>query len=179
MGERMKHKFYTDVSGSVALRVVLCVLSLVVIAIATFWFLSNFRNEQAEDLRLARRFSEDGLQEAFIKLTESPEWSTSFTSGPYEEGGSYSVDFAREVRDDGILYLTVTSTGRSGPITQIAERTVRFVAEVSESGDTTWVPMSLAEEMPAFDEEISEEGEEGDTPQDGDGDAADEAADDA
>jgi hypothetical protein len=121
--------------GGVALRVIICVVSLAALATAIVVLLKTFEADKADDYRKAVLISEYGLQEVLVKqLYKEPGWG-GFTGEPYGEDGTYSVSVAREGRGD-TLYVKIVSTGAVGSITQAKECTLRL--EVSGE-DSVWV----------------------------------------
>ena len=138
------NKRFGNISGGVALRVIVCLVSLLGLWLAIVVFLNVFERDKTDNHRVAEQLSEYGLQVALGKLAESPDWSTEFTDEPYEDGGSFTVAFERDIRN-GVKNITITSTGRSGSITRTTSRTVEFRLIVSAGGDSVWVPAALAE----------------------------------
>ncbi|MDR2693013.1 MAG: hypothetical protein LBB74_02215 [Chitinispirillales bacterium] len=142
------------VSGGVALRLVLCAVSLLVLGGAIFALMSAFKERKADDYRKALSKCDSGLQEAFIRLNPdgsqdlnwlraafagvsgAPGGSEEFKGEPDEDGANFSVLLKRENRGDTLLFRIV-STGSSGSVTQVQERAYRLT--VSGENDSAWV----------------------------------------
>ncbi|GBU23068.1 hypothetical protein R80B4_02982 [Fibrobacteres bacterium R8-0-B4] len=142
------------VSGGVALRLVLCAVSLLVLGVAIAAFMSTFKERKADDYNKAERMRDDGfleafsrlnpdgsqdfggLREAFARVSGKPGLSEEFKGEPDEDGASFSVVFKRENRGDTSLFKIV-STGSSGSVKQVQECTFRL--EVTEENDSVWV----------------------------------------
>ncbi|MCL2689319.1 MAG: hypothetical protein FWE57_05680 [Chitinispirillia bacterium] len=138
MSDTQREKRYKSRSGGVALRVIICAVSLLAAGAVIVFTLRSFESKKAEDYRIALMISEHGLQTAFEKLAQSSDWIEGFSKEPYE-GGSFDVDLERQTRDD-IVYLRIISRGTMGSVTQIKECVFRL--EVSE-GDSTWIPEGM------------------------------------
>jgi len=124
-------------SGGVALRVIICAVSLAILAGAIVSLMHTFQADKEDDHRRAVALAEYGLQKAFGELTISMDWAAGFADEHMdEEGGSFGVAVTREERD-GTVYMKIVSTGTSGSVTQTRECTLRL--SVSEDGDSTWV----------------------------------------
>lgn len=106
------------------MRVVVCIASLAFLAFAIVVLMNTFRQGKEDDHRRAVQLAEEGLQEAFNKIGESRDWNTGF-SDENEDGGRFSVEFAREESGDSI-FIRIVSTGVSGSITRKAEHTLRL-----------------------------------------------------
>jgi hypothetical protein len=142
------------VSGGVALRLVLCAVSLLVLGGAIFALMSTFKERKADDYRKAELKCGSGLQEAFNmfnpgeepglgglrrifdRVSGMPGRREEFKGEPDEDGANYSVVFKRENRGDTVLFKIV-STGASGSVTQVQECTFRL--EVTEENDSVWI----------------------------------------
>ncbi|MCL2219832.1 MAG: hypothetical protein FWC23_07215 [Chitinispirillia bacterium] len=125
-------------SGGVALRVVICVVSLLFLAGAIVVLLGTFQSGKEDDHRRAVTLAEYGLQQAFSELAVSDEWSDGFNNEPMDDGGgSFGVIVTRDDRGDEID-IKIVSTGTSGSITKTEVRTVRMRLTVSEEGDSAW-----------------------------------------
>jgi len=111
-------------SGKVALRVVICAASLFLVGAAIAVSLRTFERDKSEDYRRALATSEYGLQAAFERIAESPDWSEGFDREPYEDG-SFSVTIERETRD-GAVYIKLKSTGFVGSASQTKEFSLRL-----------------------------------------------------
>jgi hypothetical protein len=153
---KYKHKALgtRGVSGGVALRVVLCAVSLAILGGAIVTLMGTFKERKADDYNRAERKCDSGLQEAFIRLNPegsqdlnwlrvafarvsgAPGGSEEFKGEPDEDGANFSVVLKRENRGDTLLFRIV-STGTSGSVTQVQERTYRL--EISEENDSVWV----------------------------------------
>ena len=154
-----KYKYKTagarGVSGGVALRLAVCAVSLLVLGGAIVAFMSTFKERKADDYRKALSKCESGLQEAFeiklnadgssgfgglqaafARISGKPGQSEEFKGEPDEDGANFSVVFKRENRGDTSLFKIV-STGLSGSVTQVQERTFRL--EITEENDSVWV----------------------------------------
>jgi hypothetical protein len=130
-----RHK---NCSGRVALRVIICVVSLLLAGAAIAAALRAFEHKKADDYRKALAISEYGLQAAFEMIAKTPDWSAGFSKEPYE-GGSFDVELERQTRD-GMVYLKIKSTGVIGSVIQTKECTLRL--EMSET-DSIWVNESM------------------------------------
>jgi hypothetical protein len=111
----MRYKNNRAVYGGVVLRVIICVASLLVLGVAIAVTLKTFAARKADDYRKAETLQAYGFQMALEKLGESRDWNTGFTDDPYGDGGSFTVEFAREERG-GVTYVKITSIGRSGSV---------------------------------------------------------------
>ena len=126
--------YHKNCSGGVALRVIICLVSLLLAGAAIAVTLKTFESKKAEDHRMALAISEYGLQAAFEMIAQSPDWSEGFSKEPYE-GGSFDVELERQTRD-GMIFLKIVSTGTMGSVSQTKECTLRL--EITET-DSTWV----------------------------------------
>ena len=132
-------------AGGVALRVVICAVSLLFLGGAIILLLQMFQSAKEYDHDRAIKMAEEGLQEAFLfRLGELCDGGEVFRDEPYEDGGGYSVAVSREERD-GTVFVTVVSTGKSGSIsitqTQSVECRPRF--EPPEDNGSMWVNESI------------------------------------
>jgi hypothetical protein len=145
------------VSGGVALRLVLCAMSLLILGGAIVALMSTFKERKAEDYTRAERMCDIGIQETFERL--NPDGASGFgglkglgagTGGktgqseefkgePDENGANYSVVLKRENRGDTSFFIKIESTGSSGSVsvTKVEERTFRLA--VTEENDSVWV----------------------------------------
>jgi hypothetical protein len=122
----MNHNKYKDSrEGGVALRVIVCVVSLLALAAVIFLLLKTFEADKAEDYRKAGVISDYGLEEAFAKLYADFGWDDGFAGEPYQDG-VYDVSVTRENRGD-TLYIKIVSTGAAGSISKVQEHTLRLV----------------------------------------------------
>jgi len=142
------------VFGGVALRLVLCAVSLAVLGGAIVALMSTFKERKVDDYRRADSKCESGLQEAFVRLNPNgsqdtswlreafarvsgaPDFSEEFKGEPDEDGAYFSVVFKRENRGD-TLFFKIVSTGTSGSVTRVQERTFRL--EVLGENDSVWI----------------------------------------
>jgi len=120
--------------GGVVLRVVICVMTLFILAGFIVFVLRSFELRKVESDRKALAISEYGLQFAFEKIMQSPSWSQGVTQEPYD-GGHFSVAVERTSRGDTVFVL-VKSTGTAGSVVKTRESLLRL--EVSGE-DSTWV----------------------------------------
>ena len=138
MSDTYCKKQYKSCMGGVALRVIVCVVSLILAGTAIVVTLRSFENKKAEDYREAKRISEYGLLAAIDMLHQERDWSEGFSNEPYE-GGSYDVELERQTRD-GAVFLKIKSTGTMGSVTQTTELTLML--EMTET-DSVWVPEGM------------------------------------
>ncbi|MDR2592390.1 MAG: hypothetical protein LBC59_06235 [Chitinispirillales bacterium] len=153
-----KYKYKTaglrGVSGGVALRLVVCAVSFLVLGGAIVAFMSTFKERKAEDYTRAERMRDNGfleafnrlnpdgsqdfsgLREAFVRVSGKPGLKEEFKGDPDEDGASFSVVFKRENRGDTLLFKII-STGSSGSVTQFQECTFRL--NVTDENDSVWV----------------------------------------
>jgi len=140
------------VSGGVALRLVLCAMSLLILGGAIVALMSTFKERKAEDYTRAERMCDIGIQETFERLNPGGASgfgglrglgagtgrSEEFKGEPDENGANYSVVFKREDLGD-TSFFKIVSTGSSGSVTQVQERAFKFRLEVTEENDSAWV----------------------------------------
>jgi len=142
------------VYGGVALRLVLCAVSLLVLGAAIVALMSTFKERKADDYnkavkmcdigfqeafkRLNPEGSQDlsGLREAFAEVNGKPGKKVEFKGEPDEDGANFSVVFKSENRGD-TSFFKIVSTGSSGSVAQVQVCTFRL--EVSGENDSVWV----------------------------------------
>jgi hypothetical protein len=120
--------------GGVAVRVLVVVFTLTILGGAIYLLLRQVDQKQQVDQRNALAISEYGLMAALQQLHENPSKTADIPKTPYNEGW-YSVTMRTHSLGD-TLFLTLSSRGKSGTVTERREYTLRRA--ITES-DTVWV----------------------------------------
>jgi hypothetical protein len=113
-------------------------VSLAALGGALFALLHAFAESKAADHRKADIQCGEGMQAALMRLGGSPDFSDGFNGEPSEDGANFKVEFKRENRGDTLL-LKIVSTGTSGSVKQVTERTLRYRLNITEENDSVWV----------------------------------------
>lgn len=127
-----------DQNGGVVVRVIFITVSLILVAVAIFWFLQKGLEEQERQDRKAVEISEYGLLMALDKIRTVPSWCEHIGKTEYESGW-YEVNIDRKVIHD-TTFLFVESLGSMGALTKKQECMLRL--EVNGS-DSAWVRQTV------------------------------------
>jgi hypothetical protein len=120
--------------GGIAMRIVLIVISIAVIAGVVAGLLNILQKNQERDSRKAVEISDCGLMSVMERLGTRPSMVSDIPETPCENGW-YSARFIRNVNLDTV-YLSVEVTGHAGNISK--KQTYNLRLSVVD-GDSSWV----------------------------------------
>ncbi len=124
--------------GGMLIRTIIVIISLFIVGGAIYIVLINFGTDQQINHRKALAISEYGLMEALQKVQSDPSATEGIPKTSYDKGW-YAVSLHRYVQNDTV-FLTVSSEGHAGPVTERRECILRLEAS---GADTSWVRESL------------------------------------
>jgi hypothetical protein len=124
--------------GGVGIRVLWIAATLVMVALAIFWFLDKGQKNQEVLDRKAVEISEYGLLMALQRLKDSPSWCDALQKTEYESGW-FTVAVKRQASND-TAFLVVEAVGHAGPVA----RKQGCVLRLEKNGnDSVWVRQSI------------------------------------
>jgi hypothetical protein len=124
--------------GGVGIRILCIAASVVVVALAIFWFLDKGQQDQEVLNRKAVETSESGLLMALQRLKDSPSWCEGLARTEYESGW-YTVSVKRQAGGD-TTFLVVESVGHAG---QVSRRQGCVLRLEKNGNDSVWVRQSI------------------------------------
>ena len=125
-------------NGGVALRILIALITLIIIAGVIVITLSRDQEKQQLYHRKVVAISEYGLQNALQKLHDQPSWRGGIEKTSYD-GGWYKVNIKRNVNAD-TLYLLITSESHL----KYASDSKKCILSLSVvNGDSLWLRRSM------------------------------------
>ena len=124
--------------GGVGIRLLWIGATLVVVALAIFWFLDRGQKNQEVLDRKAVEISEYGLLMALQRLKDSPSWCDSLPRAEYESGW-YTAAVKRQANND-TTFLVVEAVGHAGPVARTQGCKLRLE---KRGNDSIWVRQSI------------------------------------
>jgi hypothetical protein len=124
--------------GGIALRILIALITLIIIAGVIVFTLSTDQEKQQLYHRKVVAISEYGLQEALQKLHDQPSWRGNIEKTSYD-GGWYRVKIKRSVNAD-TLFLTISSESHL----KSAYDSKKCILSLSVvNGDSLWIRRSM------------------------------------